>query len=77
MRRKLQSGWIQETPGGIWRGHWWAYVLDAQTGIAARHHRSRVLGDKHSMRKFEAEAELARLMTSVNGKTALQRDDRV
>ncbi len=77
MPRKHQPGWIQETPGGVWRAHWFAYVLDPKTGIAVRHHRSRVLGDKRSMRKFEAEAELARLMVSVNGKTALQRDDRV
>ncbi len=66
MRRKHQAGWIQETPGGIWRAHWFAYVLDPQTGMAARHHRSSVVGDKRSMRKFQAEAELARLMTTVN-----------
>ena len=63
MRARNQSGWIEETKARSWKAHWYQYVRDPQTGSESRHHRSRIVGQKSQMRKFEAEAELGKILS--------------
>jgi integrase len=77
MRARNQSGWIEETKARNWKAHWYEYVRDAQTGIEHRRHRSRIVGQKSHMRKFEAEAELGKIVGPLNATQSSRRDDRV
>lgn len=77
MRSRHQDGWIEETKSHTWKGHWFEYVRDAETGVERRRHRSRILGEKRSMRKYEAAQELAKILLPVNARQGSRRDDRV
>ena len=77
MRARHQDGWIEETAARTWKAHWYEYVKDSQTGKEGRHHRSRVVGEKSKMRKFEAQQELNKILTPVNAEHTSRRDDRV
>ena len=77
MRARHQDGWIEETAARTWKGHWYQYTKDPQTGEERRHHRSRVIGEKAKMRKFEAQRELNKILGPVNAEQTSRRDDRV
>lgn len=83
MRARNQSGWVEETKARTWKAHWYEYVKDPQTGEERRQHRSRIVGEKIArqgqppMRKFEAEAELAKIVSPLNATQSSRRDDRV
>ncbi len=77
MRARNQSGWIEETKARSWKAHWYEYLKDAQTGEERRRHRSRIVGQKRSMRKFEAEQELTKIVSPLNAIQSSRRDDRV
>src|SRR5947209_20484075 len=77
MRARNQSGWVEETAARSWKAHWYEYVKDPQTGKERRRHRSRIVGQKGQMRKFEAEAELAKIVSPLNATQTSRRDDRV
>jgi integrase len=77
MRARSQSGWIEETKARNWKAHWYEYVKDPQTGQERRQHRSRIVGEKSHMRKYEAEAELAKIVSPLNATQTSRRDDRV
>jgi integrase len=77
MRTRNQSGWIEETDARNWKAHWYEYVRDPQTGEEQRRHRSRIVGEKSRMRKFEAKEELNKILTPVNATQTARRDDRV
>jgi len=77
MRARNQSGWVEETAARSWKAHWYEYVKDPQTGKERRRHRSRIVGQKAQMRKFEAEAELAKIVSPLNATQTSRRDDRV
>ena len=77
MRARHQDGWIEETAARTWKAHWYENVKDPQTGKEGRHHRSRVVGEKSKMRKFEAQQELNKILTPVNAEHTSRRDDRV
>lgn len=77
MRARNQSGWIEETKARTWKAHWYEYIRDPQTSVEHRRHRSRIVGQKSHMRKFEAEAELGKILSPVNATQSSRRDDRV
>jgi integrase len=77
MRARNQSGWIEETKARTWKAHWYEYIRDPQTSVEHRRHRSRIVGQKSQMRKFEAEAELGKILSPVNATQSSRRDDRV
>ncbi len=77
MRARNQSGWIEETKARTWKAHWYEYVRDPQTSAEHRRHRSRIVGQKSHMRKFEAEAELGKILSPLNATQSSRRDDRV
>jgi integrase len=77
MRTRHQNGWVEETRARTWRAHWYEYIRDPETGTERRQHRSRVLGEKSKMRKFEAEAELLKIVSPLNATQSSRRDDRV
>lgn len=77
MRARHQGGYVEETKARTWKGHWYEYVRDPETGIERRQHRSRVLGEKSKMRKFEAEGELQKILSPVNATQSSRKDDRV
>jgi hypothetical protein len=72
MRARNQDGWLEETSAHSWKAHWCEYVKDAQTGDERRRHRSRIVGHRLArygrppVRKFEAEAELAKIVGPLN-----------
>jgi len=71
MRARNQSGWIEETKARTWKAHWYEYVREADTGAEHRRHRSRIVGQKSQMRKFEAEAELGKILSPLNANSIL------
>ena len=77
MRARHQDGWIEETAAHTWKAHWYEYVKDAETGEDRRRHRSRVVGEKKDMRKFEAQQELDKILAPVNAGQTSRRDNRV
>jgi integrase len=77
MRVRHQNGWVEETAARTWKGHWYEYVTDPETGKERRRHRSRVLGEKSKMRKFEAEQEIVKIVAPLNATQSSRRDDRV
>jgi integrase len=77
MRTRNQSGWVEETKARNWKGHWYEYRKDPQTGKETRRHRSKILGQKSHMRKFEATQELAKIVNPLNATQSSRRDDRV
>ena len=77
MRARNQSGWVEETRAHSWKAHWYEYVRDPQTGEERRRHRSRIVGQKSHMRKFEAEAALVKIVSPLNATQSSRRDDRV
>ena len=77
MRVRHQNGWVEETAARTWKGHWYEYVTDSETGKERRRHRSRVLGEKSKMRKFEAEQEIVKIVAPLNATQSSRRDDRV
>ena len=77
MRTRHQSGWVEETNAGTWRGHWYEYVRNPETGKESRRHHSRVLGDSSKMRKFEAKQDLGKIVDPLNATQSTRRDDRV
>jgi integrase len=77
MRTRHQDGWIEETDARNWKAHSYEYIRNAQTGVEQRHHRSRIVGGKATMRKFEAEQELDKILAPVNATQTSRRDDRV
>jgi integrase-like protein len=77
MRARCQRGWVEETGARTWKAHWYEYICDPETGRERRAHRSRVLGEKNKMRKFEAEEKLAEILGPLNSAHCSRRDDRV
>jgi integrase len=77
MRARNQSGWVEETSARSWKAHWYEYICDSETGKEQRRHRSRIVGHKSHMRKFEAEAELGKIVSPLNATQSSRRDDRV
>jgi integrase len=77
MRTRCQRGWVEETGARTWKAHWYEYICDSETGRERRAHRSRVLGEKNKIRKFEAEEKLAEILGPLNSKHSSRRDDRV
>ena len=77
MRARHQNGWVEETSAGTWKAHWYEYVRDHETGTERRRHRSRVLGEKSKMRKFEAKQKLGDIVSPLNNIHSSRRDDRV
>jgi integrase len=77
MRTRHQSGWVEETDAGTWRGHWYEYVRNPETGNESRRHHSRVLGDSSKMRKFEAKQALGKIVDPLTATQSTRRDDRV
>jgi integrase len=77
MRARHQNGWVEETDARTWKAHWYEYVRDAETGVERRRHRSRVLGEKSKMRKFEAEEQLLKILSPLNATQSSRRDDKV
>lgn len=79
-RARHQKGFIVCTPAGGWEAHWFPYVVDPVTGKERRVHRSKVIGYKPKMRKFEAEDELQKIVARVNPVTSnanIPQDDSV
>jgi hypothetical protein len=77
MRTRHQNGWVEETAARTWKAHWYEYIRDPETGAERRQHRSRVLGQKSHIRKFEAEEELLKIVSPLNATRSSRRDDRV
>ena len=77
MRSRHQDGWIEETKARTWKAHWFEYVRDADTGAERRRHRSRIVGEKRNMRKYEAAQELTKILAPINATQGSRRDDRV
>lgn len=77
MRTRNQSGWVEETKARNWKAHWYEYTKDPETGKETRRHRSKILGQKSHMRKFEATQELAKIVSPLNATQSSMRDDRV
>jgi integrase len=66
MRSRHQDGWIEErgTRQRIWYGHYYTYSPDAN-GQEKRRHVGVRLGEKATMRKWEAEEKLRAIIGSV------------
>src|SRR5208282_414546 len=66
MRSRHQDGWIEErgTRQRIWYGHYYTYLPDA-SGQEKRRHVGVRLGEKATMRKWEAEEKLRAIIGSV------------
>lgn len=62
MRTRHQDGWVEERGKRhkTWYGHYYIYVLGAN-GKEKRKHAGTTLGDKATMRKFEAETKLRKI----------------
>lgn len=63
MRTRHQDGWVEERgkKRKRWYGHFYVYVKDA-AGKETREHRGVTLGEKSRIRKWEAEAELRKVI---------------
>jgi integrase len=77
MRTRHQDGWVELTSANTWKAHWYVYIKDADTGQERRRHRSRIVGKKKDMAKFEATEELNKILSPVNNRQTSLRDDRV
>jgi integrase len=77
MRARHQNGWVELTEAGNWQANWYEYVRDPESGKESRRHRSRVVGEKAHMRKYQAEEELGKILAPVNATTRSHHDDRV
>jgi integrase len=66
MRSRHQDGWIEErgTRQRIWYGHYYIYLTDA-SGQEKRRHVGVKLGEKATMRKWEAEEKLRAIIGSI------------
>lgn len=65
-RSRHQNGWIELTATHKWKAHWYEYRKDAESGKEQRIHRSRIVGAKSELRKYQAEELLAKLIAPVN-----------
>jgi integrase len=65
MRSRHQDGWVEERSGRVrkWYGHYYVYVRD-EAGKETRRHFGVALGEKAKRRKWEAEAELRRIIAA-------------
>jgi len=77
MRARHQEGWVEETKARNWKAHWYEYIADPNSGAEVRKHRSRIVGKKSEMRKFEAQEELGKIVGPLNANRSSRRDDRV
>jgi integrase len=74
-RSRFQNGYIELTRANTWKAHWYVYLKDPVTGAERRSHRSKIVGTKAQLRKYEAEQKLRAIVGSVNsGKTATPDD---
>jgi integrase len=67
MRTRHQEGWVEERGGHIrkWYGHYYIYEANEQ-GKETRRHRGVYLGEKSKMRKWEAEAQLRKVIAAAS-----------
>ncbi len=66
MRTRHQDGWVEERGScqKRWYGHYYVYQVD-ESGKETRRHIGVQLGEKSRLRKWEAEAKLRKVITSV------------
>jgi integrase len=76
VRTRHQNGWLELTEARSWKAHWFEYVRDPETGKESRRHRSKIVGEKSHMPKYQAGEELAKLLAPVNAQSS-HRDNRV
>ncbi|HUO59525.1 MAG TPA: tyrosine-type recombinase/integrase [Candidatus Acidoferrales bacterium] len=67
MRTRHQNGWVEERKGRVkrWYGHYFVYSTD-EHGKEVRRHVGVALGEKASMRKWQAEATLRKLIETAS-----------
>lgn len=65
-RARYSKGYLILTAANEWQANWFPYVTDPQTGKEKRRHRTQIVGAKATMRRYEAEEELARLTRPLN-----------
>lgn len=65
-RARYSRGYVVLTENNEWQAHWFPYVRDAETGKERRSHRTRILGAKAKMKRFQAEEELAKIVRPIN-----------
>jgi len=65
MRTRHQDGWVEERGGRVrrWYGHYYIYVRD-ESGKESRRHIGVPLGEKARLRKWQAVAELRKIITA-------------
>src|SRR5215472_952997 len=66
-RARYQRGRVVATEGGGWEIHYNIYLTDPTTGKPKRHHRSRIVGYKPTMRRADAEKILGAELAAING----------
>ena len=66
-RSRYQRGRVVATEAGGWEIHYNIYLTDPVSGKPKRHHRSRVVGYKTTMRRAEAESILTAELAAING----------
>lgn len=64
-RPRYSVGCVVLTKANEWQAHWFPYVVDPKTGKEKRRHRTKIVGAKPKMRRFEAEAELRKLIQPI------------
>jgi integrase len=77
MRSRHQNGWLELTAAKTWKCHWHCYVKDAETGKDKRINHSQIVGTKAKMAKYEAKAELDKIVAGLNSTGPTKNDDRV
>jgi integrase len=65
MRTRHQDGWVEERGSRIrkWYGHYYIYEAN-EYGKETRRHRGAYLGEKSTLRKWEAEEKLRKMITA-------------
>jgi integrase len=69
-RSRHQNGYVELTPAGSWKAHWFPYITNPNTGKDKRTHKSQIVGKKATMKKFEAEEKLRAIVERINPLTA-------
>lgn len=64
-RSRYSRGYVVLTKSNEWQAHWFPYVRD-ECGKERRRHRTKIIGSKAKMKRFQAEDELAKIVHPIN-----------
>ena len=60
-RARYAKGYIVLTETKLWQANWYVYVKDPKTGVEKRQHRTRIVGSKATMARYQAQEELLKI----------------